>query len=96
MVIFLVRVAREHPPDWELDRLSFALFGFLMPGSYLTQHVLPYPYLVMSCPGCEPAHKDLVVVVVSVVLNVAFWTTIIFVGIVLFRFTRRLFSTRII
>jgi|GEM_PF-3024954 len=64
---------------------------FLFPGQYLMSHILPYPYLVMSCPGCEPAHKELVVSVVWLVLNVAFWTTAIFIGNVLFRFIRRLF-----
>src|SRR3954470_2244498 len=65
---------------------------FVFPGYHLASHVLPYPYLVMSCPGCEPAHKELVLYGVWLVLNVAFWTTAAFVGTVLFRFTRRLFS----
>jgi hypothetical protein len=64
---------------------------FLFPGVYLTNLILPYPYLVMSCPGCEPAHKDLVVSVSWIALNVAFWTTVTFIGSFLFRFTRRLF-----
>ena len=65
---------------------------FVFAGHYLTSHVLPYPYLVMSCPGCEPAHKELVLYGVWLVLNVAFWTTAVFVGTVLFGFARRFFS----
>jgi len=89
-------VAREHPPDWQPGWLTFVFGSFLFPGMYFTNLVLPYPYLVMSCPGCEPAHKGLVLSVCWIVFNVAFWTTIIFIGSVLFGFTRRLFPTRII
>ena len=78
-------------PPWLPHWLTFPLLTVVFPGHYFTQHVLPFRYLAMSCPGCEPAHKELVVSVVWLVLNVAFWTTAIFVGSVLFRFTRRLF-----
>jgi hypothetical protein len=84
---FVVARHGQHP-GW----LTFVLGVLIFPGHFLMFHILPWQYTVMSCPGCEPAHKDLVVVVVAVVLNIAFWTTLIFVGSVLFRFTRRLFS----
>src|ERR1041384_4206072 len=78
----------DHHPAW----ITMVLGVLIFPGHYLMFHILPWQYTVMSCPGCEPAHKDLVVVVTAVVFNIAFWTALIFVGSVLFRFIRRLCS----
>ena len=92
----LPTLASAQSPNERPDWLSFAFLSFLAPGYILMNGILPWQYTVMSCPGCQPVHKDLVVSTAAVALNVLFWTAAAFVGGLLFRYTRRSSVTRFI
>ena len=89
-------LARARLPGQPTPWFSLMIYRLLDPGNYIMVRILPWQYTVMTCEGCEPRHRELVVWTVAIVSNILVWTVAAFTAIVAFRYTRKKFRHTII